>query len=304
MRTSFVEALVKIAESDKRVMLLTADLGFMALEPFSEKFPDRFINVGVAEQNMIGIATGLAEAGFIPFVYSIVTFATLRPYEFIRNGPILHNLPVRIVGIGGGFEYSNAGNSHHGIDDVGALRVQPGLQIFSPADGGQTKTVIEKTWHLPGPIYYRLGKDDRLVIPELNGRFELDSVQTIHDGKDCLILTMGSIANEAAKAAVLLKEKGINAKVATVASLNPAPVEAIKTLLKDFSNVYTLEAHYISGGLGSTICEIIAENALPTKVTRLGIRKMTDGKTGNQSYFHDLHGLSAEKVVANILQNR
>ncbi len=304
MRASFVEALVKIAEKDSRVMLLTADLGFMALEPFSEKFPDRFVNVGVAEQNMIGIATGLAEAGFIPFVYSIVTFATLRPYEFIRNGPILHQLPVRIVGIGGGFEYSNAGNSHHGIDDVGALRVQPGIQIFSPADGNQTKTVIEKTWKLPGPIYYRLGKDDRLVIPELNGHFEINEIQTIHDGKDCLILTMGSIANEAVKAAALLKTKGISAKIATVVSLNPPPIDAIKSILKGFSKVYTVEAHYISGGLGSTVCEIVAENGLPTQVVRCGVKKLADGKTGNQAYFHDLHGLSSEKIVANILQNR
>src|SRR5919107_1896887 len=104
MRAAFAATLTELAERDERILLLTGDLGFMALEPFSRRFPDRFFNVGVAEQNMVGLATGLAEAGFIPFVYSIVTFASLRPYEFIRNGPILHQLPVRIVGIGGGFE--------------------------------------------------------------------------------------------------------------------------------------------------------------------------------------------------------
>src|SRR5262245_7993199 len=130
----FVKTLVELAERDPRVMLLTGDLGFMALEPLFNRFADRCFNVGVAEQNMIGLATGLAEAGFLPFAYSIVTFATLRPYEFIRNGPILHQLPVRIVGMGGGFDYGAAGPTHHGLDDVGVLRVQPGMTIIAPAD--------------------------------------------------------------------------------------------------------------------------------------------------------------------------
>src|SRR6058998_4414082 len=118
MRKAFVRTLIEIGAADSRVLLLTGDLGYMALEPFAQRFPDRFFNVGVAEQNMVGLATGLAEAGFIPFGYSIVTFAALRPYEFIRNGPILHQLPVRIVGVGGGVEYGNNGLSHYGLEDV------------------------------------------------------------------------------------------------------------------------------------------------------------------------------------------
>src|SRR5262245_6295267 len=150
MRATFVRTLVEIAENDPRVMLLTGDLGFMALEPFFDKFNSRSFNVGVAEQNMVGLATGLAEAGFIPFAYSIVTFATLRPYEFIRNGPILHRLPVRIVGMGGGFEYGAAGPTHHGLEDVGVLRVQPGITIIAPADHEQARNAILATWDLPG----------------------------------------------------------------------------------------------------------------------------------------------------------
>ena len=303
MRASFVKTLVELAEKDPRILLLTADLGFMALEPFSEKFPSRFFNVGVAEQNMIGMATGMAESGFIPFVYSIATFATLRPYEFIRNGPILHQLPVRIIGIGGGFEYGHAGLTHHGVDDVGALRVQPGIKIYSPIDGQQTKTVIEKTWNSPGPIYYRLGKNDKLSIPEVNGEFEEDQVQLVQEGKDVLILSMGSITHEASMAAKALKEKGISAKVVAVSSINPAPVKSLINELQNFSNVYTVEAHYINGGLGSTVCEIIAENNIPAKVTRLGVQKLTDGKSGNEHYYHDLHGLTSEKIAQKITQH-
>src|SRR3972149_5485094 len=142
MRIAFTKTLAELAEQDPRILLLTGDLGYMALEPFSERFPDRFFNVGVAEQNMVGIATGLAEAGFIPFVYSIVTFATLRPYEFIRNGPILHRLPVRIVGVGGGLEYGHNGMSHYGLEDVGVMRIQPGITLVAPADYQQTKEAL------------------------------------------------------------------------------------------------------------------------------------------------------------------
>jgi transketolase len=133
----------------------------MALEPFMEKHADRFFNIGVAEQNMVGIATGLAESGFIPFVYSIVTFATLRPYEFIRNGPVWHRLPVRIVGVGGGFEYGAQGLSHHGLEDVGVMRVQPGMTVVAPADHEQMATALRATWNADGPVYYRIGKDDK-----------------------------------------------------------------------------------------------------------------------------------------------
>ena len=128
MRRAFVDALVRLADDDPRVVLLTGDLGFFAIEPFIERFPDRFFNAGVAEQNMVGMATGLAEAGFVPFVYSIATFAALRPYEFIRNGPVLHRLPVRIVGIGAGVDYGHNGITHYAVEDVAVLRPLPGLR--------------------------------------------------------------------------------------------------------------------------------------------------------------------------------
>src|SRR5499426_12070 len=168
MRKAFTRTLVELAEADSRIMLLTGDLGYLALEPFIERFPGRFLNAGVAEQNMVGVATGLAEAGFLPFVYSIVTFATLRPYEFIRNGPVLHRLPVRIVGVGGGFEYGPQGTTHHGLEDVAVMRVQPGMTVIAPADHEQLATALRATWNLPGPVYYRIGKDDKTIVSGLD----------------------------------------------------------------------------------------------------------------------------------------
>src|ERR1039457_3398313 len=137
MRATFIKTLTDLAGTDPRIVLLTADLGYLAVEDFATRFPDRFCNVGVAEQNMIGVATGMAEAGFIPFVYSIGTFAVLRPYEFIRNGPVAQRLPVRIVGIGAGMEYGHEGISHHTIEDIAITRVHPGLMVVAPADPPQ-----------------------------------------------------------------------------------------------------------------------------------------------------------------------
>ena len=139
MRGTFVNTLCDIARQDERIVLLTGDLGFTVLEPFREAHPKRFYNVGVAEQNMVGLATGLAESGLIPFCYSIGTFASLRPFEFIRNGPVLHHLPVRIVGLGAGFEYGTAGTTHFSLEDIGVLRTQPGLDIIAPADFEQRR---------------------------------------------------------------------------------------------------------------------------------------------------------------------
>ncbi|MEP6955789.1 MAG: 1-deoxy-D-xylulose-5-phosphate synthase, partial [Chthoniobacterales bacterium] len=163
MRKAFVSTLIELAEQDNRVILLTADLGFMALEPFAERFPKRFINVGVAEQNMIGLATGLAEAGLLPFAYSIAPFAVFRPFEFIRNGPIQHRLPVRLVGMGGGVAYGLNGLSHFALEDVGLMRSQPAMRVVVPADHEQARACIRATWEEEGPIYYRLEKDDVTV---------------------------------------------------------------------------------------------------------------------------------------------
>ncbi len=298
MRGAFTRALVELAEQDPRILLLTGDLGYMALEPFSDRFPERFFNVGVAEQDMIGLATGLAEAGFIPYVYSIATFASLRAYEFTRNGPILHRLPVRIVGVGGGFEYGHNGPTHYGLEDVGVMRIQPGITVIAPADHEQTRAAFLATWDLPGPVYYRLGKDDRTTVPGLRGRFELARLQIIREGSDLLMITMGSVATEVASAAVTLADQDISCAVAVVACVNPAPVDDLIALLARFPLVLAIEAHYVVGAVGSLVSEVVAERGLGCRVLRCGIRTTPDGISGSQSYLYSTHGLSSNALVA------
>jgi transketolase len=296
MRGAFAATLTELAQIDQRIFLLTGDLGYMALEPFIEKFPERFLNVGVAEQNMVGIATGLAEAGFLPFVYSIVTFATLRPYEFIRNGPVLQHLPVRIVGVGGGVEYAHNGASHYGLEDIAVMRTQPGLTVIAPADGNQTRNALLATYALAQPVYYRLGKDDKQIVPGLNGAFSLGRIQKIRDGSDLVIVTIGAIAAEASRACDLLLTEGIKASLLVVSSFNPSPTEELGAFLRGFDNVITLEAHYASGGLASFVSEVIAQQGVPCKLTRCAVETTPDGITGSQKFMHERLGISAESV--------
>lgn len=297
MRDTFIKTLTGLAAADERILLLTADLGYTVLEKFADRNPKQFFNVGVAEQNMMGLATGLAESGFIPFVYSITTFATLRTYEFIRNGPVLHKLPVRIVGVGGGFEYGSAGPTHHALEDVGALRMQPGLQIVAPADFQQAGNALTATWDLPGPVYYRLGKNEKVVVPGLDGVFRSGRIQIVREGTDLVILSMGGISAEASRAASLLEEEGISACVVVVASVCPSPSEDLVALLGRFQLAVTVEAHYRSGGLGSLVAEVIADNGLMCRVKRCGVQDHSNGISGSEGYLNTLHGISGAAVA-------
>lgn len=297
MRDTFIRTLSELAATDSRILLLTADLGYTVLEKFAERNPEQFFNVGVAEQNMVGLATGLAEAGFIPFVYSIATFASLRPYEFIRNGPIMHRLPVRIVGIGGGFEYGSAGPTHHALEDVGAWRMQPDLRLIAPADFEQAGSALRATWDLPLPTYYRLGKNEKTKVPGLNGEFELGHTQLVRDGHDLVIVAMGGIAIEAVAAAELLSADGIEVAVVVVASVNPAPVDDLAATLARFPLVITAEAHYLVGGVGSLVAEVIAERGIRCRLERCGVRSGSHGVSGSERFLNDTNGISSQALA-------
>jgi transketolase len=270
----------------------------MALEPFSQLHPDRFFNMGVAEQNMLGVATGLAEAGYKPFAYSIVTFASLRPFEFLRNGGVLHDVPVRVVGVGGGFEYGHAGPTHYGLEDIGVMRTLNGLTVIAPADSAQARTAFLETYDLPGPVYYRIGKNDRLVVPGLDGKFELGRAQVCREGSDILFISMGSIAAETSDAIAALAEEGIDAGHVVVASLSPAPIDDLVELLNRYPVAITVEAHSVQGGIGSLVSEIIAENGIDCQIHRAGVRTPMNGRSGSETHMHSVHGLDANTLAA------
>ena len=302
MRRAFVRKLVELARRDRRIVFLTGDLGFMALEPFRDEFPDRFLNVGIAEQNMVGIATGLAEAGFLPFAYSIATFAALRPFEFIRNGPVLHRLPVRVVGMGAGFEYAHAGPTHHAVEDIAILRTQAALCVVVPADHEQATTALERTWDLPGPVYYSMGKDDHATIPGLHGRFRLAEVDVVCEGSDAVLITMGAIAAEVVAAAEELRRLSVRSTVALVSSFNPDPEVSLARVLARARVAVTVEAQVVSGGLGALVAQIVANRAMSCRVTSLAVSRSPDGRSGNQTGMWRLHGLDRRRIVEAVVQ--
>jgi transketolase len=297
LRGTFARILCELADADPRVVLLTGDLGYTVLEPFRDRFPDRFFNVGVAEQNMVGLATGIAEAGMIPFCYSIGTFASLRPFEFIRNGPVLHHLPVRVIGLGAGFEYGTAGPTHYSLEDIGVMRTLPGLTVIAPADFEQAGAALRATWDLPGPVYYRLGKDDRSVMPGLGGRFEMGRAQTVRDGEDLLIFACGPISLEVAAAADDLARQGIEAAVVVVASVSPVPEHDLVEVLGRHRVALTVETHSVTGGLGSLVAEVTADHGLGTRLVRLGVRTGSEGRSGSPAHMHARHGLDRAGIV-------
>ena len=296
MRNAFATSLDRLAEQDDRVVLLTGDLGFMVFDEFAERHPDRFINAGVAEQNMVGVATGLAEAGFIPFAYSIATFASMRPYEFVRNGALLHRLPVRIVGVGAGFDYGANGVTHYALEDVALMRSQPEMTVLAPADRAQTTTMIDATWDHPGPIYLRLGKGGG-EIPGLDGAFELGTSTVISEGGDMALIALGSAAGDAVEAADALRERGIDASVTVASTLGPEPDPTIAELLTRVPLALTVEAGYRSGGLGSAVAELAAEGGFGCRVIRCGVDRMPHGVSGSQAYLNDVFGLSAARLA-------
>jgi transketolase len=301
VRKAFIRTLVDLAAADERILLLTGDLGFMVIDPFADRFPTRYFNVGVAEQNLVGLATGLAEAGFLPFVYSISTFASMRAYEFIRNGPIAHGLPVRIIAVGGGFEYAHAGVTHYGVDDIGVMRVQPALTIVVPADHEQAASALRATWRNDGPIFYRLGKDDVNTVPGLDGRFDPLRAQVIRQGRQLLVVALGAIARQAHAAVTQLVDRGVDAGLIVVDTVSPPPVEQLRQALAGVPVVMTVEAHYRVGGLGSLVSEIVAEHGLTCRVVRCGVDSMPVGRIGSEDYMMARYGLSSSGLVESAL---
>jgi transketolase len=300
MRRAFVSELIRLAERDPSVVLLTGDLGYSVLEPFADLFPDRFFNMGVAEQNMLGVATGLAASGFTPFAYSIATFASMRGYEFFRNGPILHELPVRLVGVGGGVDYGHNGPTHYALEDIGLMRVQPSLTVIAPADVPQAATAMREIAAIPGPVYLRLGKEAG-ELAGLDGRFELGRAVTIGHGTDVAIVTYGSVATEALAASELLESAGIHARVVVTACLAPPPVDDLLSALGAVPLTVTVEAHFQNGGLGSLVSEVVAEHALGCRVLRRAITTMPRGSSGDPAYLYERYGLSARRVADAVL---
>jgi transketolase len=284
MRTAFLDALLKAAAADRRVWLLTADLGYSVLEPFIERFPDRFVNVGVAEQNLIGIAAGLARTGLKPFVYSIANFPTLRCLEQIRNDVCYHRADVKIVAVGGGLAYGPQGYTHHGVEDLAVMRCLPGMTVVAPADPVETRLATRAIADFDGPAYLRLGKAKEPVLHLREPRFELGKAITVRSGKDLTFISTGGMLGDALAAAEELATSGIEARVLSMPTLKPLDDAAIRRAARQTGAILTLEEHSVTGGLGSAVADVLVEAGLRVRFRKLGTPDVTYHLVGSQTY--------------------
>lgn len=295
MRNHLIKEISTLARHDDRVVLLTADLGFGVTESFRDEFPKRFFNVGVAEQAMIAAATGLAQAGLIPYCYSIATFSALRAFEFIRNGPVLHQLPVRIIGVGPGFDYENDGLTHFAVDDIAVLRSQPGLQIWAPSDEVDFGLNFLRVHEHEGPVYLRIPR--RPITKIYNPSLYLED----HTAK-VLVIAFGDAANEALEVWDGLKSAGISSGFFEQHWLGSLGEDSLLRLITQYEICVSVETHYLSGGFGSYLLEICQELSKPPKIIRHGIETLPIGPLGSRKWLSEVHMTNPTHTVQRVVK--
>jgi transketolase len=296
MRKAFVESLVNLAEKDDRVMLIVGDLGFGVIEPFSEKFPNRFVNAGVSEQNMTGMAAGLALSGRLVFTYSIANFPTLRALEQIRNDILYHELPVTVVAVGTGYSYGSLGYSHHALEDIGVLSSLPGIRILSPSSDEEVDQCVKLISTVPCATYLRLDKDyirDERPSDELNITFPK---QRFKGGSEVVILSTGSIATSVDEALESMPPS-VSQHFAHFSVCQIKPLNLRTDMFRDSRLILTVEEHSLASGFGSTVLEALEGTEDISKVRRIGIPDELSFLVGSSDFLRSKQGLNPRSLM-------
>jgi transketolase len=303
MRGACMEMVHELARRDHRVVYAGSDLGAGTLDAMKEEFPERFFMEGVTEANLIGMAAGLAMEGFIPYVHTISTFITRRAFEQVAVDLCLHNLPVRLIGNGGGLVYAPLGPTHMAVEDIATMRSLPGMTVVAPVDAEEMRRFMPHTLDRPGPIYIRLAKGyDDVVSQESNG-FEIGRAITLRDPGDVLFVTTGVMAQRAIASADMLKSDGIKCGVLHMHTVKPLDAETLLRLAGQVRLVVTVEEHTLIGGLGSAVAELFTDhewNAIPPRLKRLGLPDRFLSDYGSQDFLLERCGLNPAAIVATV----
>ena len=301
-RVAYGEALVKLGKVNKDVVVLEADLSKSTMTAyFKKEFPERHINVGIAEADMIGTAAGIATTGKIPFASTFAHFAAGRAFDQVRNSVAYPQLNVKICPTHAGVSLGEDGGSHQSVEDVALMRAIPGMVVLSPADAVETEKMVFAVAEYEGPVYVRLGRLNIPVLFDENYKFEIGKAATLREGNDVAILATGLMVSEALEAAKLLEEKGIKARVVNVSTIKPLDTETVLKAAKECKFIVTSEEHSVIGGLGSAVSEYLSE-VYPAKVVKHGIQDVfgqsADGETMLTNY-----GLRAKDIAETVLNN-
>ena len=302
MRDAMTRVLCELAEQDPNVLLVTGDLGFGVFNQYRQRFPAQFINAGVAEQNMTGLATGLALEGKIVFTYSIGNFSTLRCLEQIRNDACYHGANVKIIAIGGGFTYGALGISHHATEDLAIMRALPDITVIAPGDPLEAEAATRAVYKQPGTCYLRLGRGEEPCVHEDQISFVLGEALKVRDyGHDVVIISTGGILKNAADACDLLAKEGIRVQLFSMHTMKPFDKELISRIAPSSRLAVTIEEHTITGGLGSAVAVVLAESSgSRAKLLQIGLNDCFSSVVGDQEYLREIYGLSVEAIFQKI----
>ena len=302
MRNAYISALYEIAGRNKQIMSLNADIGAIVFDKFKTDFPDRFVNAGVAEQNMIGVAAGLASCGKIPFTYTITPFITARTYEQIKVDICLQNSNVKIVGVGAGLVYSTLGPTHHAIEDIAIMKTLPNMRIVSPADPIEAKMATFAIAEIKGPVYFRIGTAGEPNIYDKDYEFTLGKGMEIKHGEDVTLIATGSIVYDTLMAAKELEIKGISTRVINIHTIKPLDREIILKAARETGTIITIEEHNLEGGLGSSIASVILEESYSQiKFKRIGLKDAFCSYYGTHQELKSRCGIAKEDIVREVI---
>jgi transketolase len=304
MRTAFIETLFELAQRDARIMLVVGDLGFGVVTRFMQELPRQFVNAGVAEQNMTGMAAGMALSGKIVFTYSIANFPVIRPLEQIRNDVCYHKANVRIVPVGGGMAYGSLGPSHHATEDIAIMRAMPNMLVVAPGDPVETRLATRALIGHQGPAFLRLGRAGEPTVHQAEPVFDLGKAITVRQGTDLTLISTGGMLYDTVQAAEALDELGIQARVLSMHTVKPLDVAAVLAAAQETPAIFTVEEHSIIGGLGSAVAEVLMEAEIrPRRFKRIGLNGNFSSVVGDQEYLRAQYGLDVPGVVRTILNS-
>ena len=304
MRDTVIRTLIELGKEDKDVELITGDLGFGVLKSFWETLPNQFINAGIAEQNMTGVAAGMALEGKKVFTYSIGNFPTLRCLEQIRNDCAYHNANVNVICVGGGYVYGSLGMSHHATEDIAILRALPDVTVICPGDPVEAALAVKKIAQTDGTCYLRLGRGGEQNVNTVIKEFEIGKAYKLRDAKDMnkkvAVFSTGAILEETTKACDMLEEQGIAVEQYSFPTVKPIDRAVIEDCAKRFDNIFTVEEHNIVGGFGGAVAEVLAECGGKAKLHRIGIDDFYCIEVGSQAYLREQVGINAEGIVRKV----
>lgn len=301
MRDAYVATLYDLAETNKQVMALVADIGAVVFDKFRVDFPGRFINFGVAESNIIAAAAGMASCGKIPFTYTIIPFLTMRTYEQIRDDVCLQKANVKIVGVGAGLVYSTLGPTHHAIEDIAIMKALPNMTIISPADPLEARKATIKAAEIEGPVYLRLGTSGEPAVYRHDYDFTVGCGVKLKEGEDVTIIATGSIVHDALQAANELEKENISVRLINIHTIKPIDKEVILQAASETRAILTVEEHNIEGGFGSSVASVILEaNDIPIKFKRLGVKDTFCSYYGSHQELKSHCGIAKEDIITEV----